>query len=121
MQIEQQAAEPTTHGDEVANLAKWGAVLGVLAGALYLAIANAAWWVWVGNSAFRGIRAPRDIGLGIQCVLFAGGPFAAAGSVFWWTARSLRSRRRRAVMASLAGTGVTLVAFFYRALLEGPF
>jgi hypothetical protein len=120
VQVEQRAVEPN-HGDEVANLAKWGLVLVIVAFALYLAIVNAAWWVWVGNSAFRGIRAPRDTSLGIQCVLFASGPFATAGSVFRCTAHSSRSRRRRVVMASLAGTGITVVAFFYAALLEGPF
>lgn len=119
--MEQQAAGRNTQGDDVGNLVKWGVALIVLACALYLAFVNAAWWLWVGNSAFRGIRAPRDVGLGIQCVLFASGPFAAAGSVFWWTDRSSRSRRRRVVMACLAGTVITVVAFFYAALLEGPF
>lgn len=110
----------TPDGDGVDSLAKWGATLVLLGCALYLAISNASWWVWVGNSALRGIREPKDIGLGIQYVFFASAPFVAAVSVFWWTARSSRSRRRRVVMASLAGTGVTVVAIFYSAALTGP-
>ena len=58
----------TPDGDGVASLAKWGATLVLLACAVYLAFSKASWWVWVGNSAFRGIREPKDIGLGIQCV-----------------------------------------------------
>lgn len=81
----------TPHGDGVASLAKWGATLVLLAGALYLAISNASWWVWVGNSAFRGIREPKDIGLGISASSspvrssvrqprFSGGPPAPLGA-----------------------------------------
>ncbi|HUQ38728.1 MAG TPA: hypothetical protein VM030_01115 [Acidimicrobiales bacterium] len=87
----------------------------------YLAFFNAAWWLWVANSAFRGIRGPTDIGLGVQCVVMTVAPLAVAGGTYWWTQPSRRSRRRRLVMSALAGIGLTLIAVLYSALLAGPF
>lgn len=70
----------------------WLHLVGLLAaGALaaYVAGGNAAFWLWVANSAFRGIREPVDVPLGVQSVAFALVP-PAVGAVTW-----LWHRRKR--------------------------
>jgi hypothetical protein len=82
--------------------------------------ANAAWWVWAGNRAFRGIRAPRDVALGVQCVVAILLPVVGAAAVF-------RSARRQSAtcdgpIAAAGGTalGLVVVILLYAMLLAGP-
>jgi hypothetical protein len=89
-------------------------VVGFLA--IYLAGCNAAFWVWVAHSAFLGIRAPRDVGLGFESVAFALIP-PAAGTIAGVFA-SHRGRTRTAYLTlSSAVAALAAIPFIFMSIV----
>ena len=88
--------------------------------AAYLLAVNASYWLWVANSAFRGIREPADPGLGVLSLILAAGP-AVAGVLVFKSRRNRLGSIRAVTTAGGASLLATLTAMFVAVLLMGPF
>jgi hypothetical protein len=99
----------------------WWALLAVT-GALYLlvVIQTGAYWLWVAQSAFLGIRDDAEPTLGVFSVLVAVVPVAA--SVFvWFAGRRDNWWVRRLCGALGAGVAMGFVTTLIAAFMMGPF
>lgn len=90
------------------------AVIAVAVGG-YLAVASASYWLWVADSAFRGIRAPADYRLGVVSVTIAAAPFVVGAVVVY----VLRRRARAVAVAcgSCAAAVAAVPAILYATLI----
>ena len=96
------------------------AVVAGLSGA-YLAVINVGYWLWVANSAFRGLREPQDIPLGLLSVALAIGPIFAGVGTFAYRRRSGSLGLRCFISAAAAVVGASFLCMLFAALLMGPF
>lgn len=102
------------------RLLRWApaGVIGALA--VYLAVINGAYWLWVATSAFLAIRDDRDTLLGAESVVLAAAPFGAA----WVVLRSARRRTSSAAAwtwTTLAMTATAFLCLIWAVLISGPF
>ena len=102
------------------ELLRWAVVAIAVVAAGYLAAATTAFWVWVANSAFRGIREEQDIGLGLICVGFVVAPVAGSVVAYRYR-RSARSSRRGIGRAAATMLGLQTVSFVCGVVASGPF
>ena len=98
----------------------WAVAGVVVIAALWLTFESGCWWLWVANSAFRGIGGPRDTSLGIIATVAALAPVVTAVAA---VAVSRRSRPLEDVVACGGATTlvVALAATFFAAMLTFPF
>jgi len=88
----------------------------------YLLVANGAFWLWVADSAFRGIRAPAEPWLGVLSVFFAVVPAVGGALAFRYTRRIRPDDHVQwvawaAAMAAMLAFVCLVVAILY----SGPF
>ena len=90
--------------------------------AAYLLVANGGYWLWVADSALRGIRAPAEPWLGVVSVFFAIVPAVGGALAFRYTCRirpddRVTSVAWAAAMAAMLAFACLVVAILY----SGPF
>ena len=81
----------------------------------YLVLANGDWWIWVADSAWRGLRAPADPVLGLLATSAAIVPLVAGVVAYSVRRRSGRGPRRSFEFAFVTMVGVALVALAFAA------
>ena len=87
---------------------------------LVLLVENAAYWLWVAQSAFFGIRDDPKPVLGVFSVLAALAPVAAAVAVWGATGRQPRHWVRRLCAAFAVSLPVAMVTIVIAAFMMGP-
>lgn len=90
------------------------ALAGAGAAATYFAGINALFWVWVANSAFGGIRAPADMRVGFESLLFAAIPLALGALTAIRAAHRGTSRVTACTLSSTV-TALASLAFIFLA------
>jgi len=99
---------------------RWALAMALVVAAGYFAAVSFAFWIWVANSAFRGIREEQSIGLGVVCVCFVVAP-AAGSAVAYRIGRPRRSTRRGIARAAATMLVLQTISFVCGAIASGPF
>lgn len=79
---------------------RWAALALSLAATAFVAVPTSAYWLWVAESAFLGVREPADFRLGMTSVGMALVP-VVAGATGWLLCGRQRDRRRVSRAASV--------------------
>ncbi|UDY36085.1 hypothetical protein [Dermatobacter hominis] len=110
------------HRRAVSAPLRWAALIASVAATFYLSLPVSAYWLWVADSAFRGIREAADPSLVVVAVAMALLPLVGGvGSWFWCNRTRSWSRVTRSAVSFCAVVATSVVTAFAAAFVQLPF